>query len=120
MDREALKRRLLEERERLQREIADLDAELSESLEDSAEESPYDQHMAEIADVTLDREIDLTLEENALATITQIDRALEKLENGTRVEAIDLRFGSPASPGFFARARVDSNGKVIESSFHFR
>jgi hypothetical protein len=44
----------------------------------------------------------------------------EKLENGTRVEAIDLRFGSPASPGFFARARVDSNGKVIESSFHFR
>jgi len=34
--------------------------------------------MAEIADVTLDREIDLTLEENALATITQIDRALEE------------------------------------------
>jgi len=43
MDREALKRRLLEERERLQREIADLDAELSESLEDSSEESPTDQ-----------------------------------------------------------------------------
>lgn len=83
MDREALKRRLLEERERLQREIADLDAELSESLEDSSEESPYDQHMAEIAGVTLDREIDLTLEENALATIAQIDRGLEKLENGT-------------------------------------
>jgi inner membrane protein len=44
----------------------------------------------------------------------------ETLENGTQVEASDLRFGSPASPGFFARARVDSNGKVIESSFHFR
>jgi inner membrane protein len=44
----------------------------------------------------------------------------EKLENGTVVEAIDLRFGSTASPGFFARARLDSGGRVIESSFHFR
>ena len=46
MDREALKRALIAERERLGREIADLDADLSESLEDSSEESPYDQHMA--------------------------------------------------------------------------
>ena len=83
MDLEALRQQLLEERERLTREIAELEADLSESLEDSSEESPYDQHMAEIAAVTLDREIDLTLEENALATIAQIDRGLEKLENGT-------------------------------------
>ena len=59
-----LKGRLLEERARLEREIADLEADLSESLEDSSEESPYDQHMAETAGVTLDREIDLSLEEN--------------------------------------------------------
>jgi DnaK suppressor protein len=83
MDREALKRRLLDERERLGREIAELDADLSESLEDSSEESPYDQHMAETAAVTLDREIDLTLEENARAAIAQIDRALQKLETGS-------------------------------------
>ena len=83
MDRDALKRRLLVERERLEREIAELDADLSESLEDSSEESPYDQHMAETAAVTLDREIDLTLEENARAAISQIDRALAKLENGS-------------------------------------
>ena len=44
----------------------------------------------------------------------------EKLENGTLVEAIDLRFGSPESPAFFVRARLDGNGQVIESSFHFR
>lgn len=44
----------------------------------------------------------------------------EKLADGTLVEAIDLRFGSPESPAFFARARLDSNGKVMESSFHFR
>jgi len=82
-DRKALRERLLEERERLNREIADLDADLSKSLEDSSEESPYDQHMAETAGVTLDREVDLTLEENARAAMTQIDRALAKLENGS-------------------------------------
>src|SRR5512139_1088805 len=82
MDHEVLKRALLRERERLTQEIADLDADLSESLEDSSEESPYDQHMAETAGVTLDREIDLTLEENARARIAQIDRALRKLEHG--------------------------------------
>ncbi len=83
MDRRAMKRRLLEERERISREIAELDAELSESLEDSSGESPYDQHMAETAGVTLDREIDLTLQQNALAALAQIDRALNKLENGS-------------------------------------
>jgi DnaK suppressor protein len=83
MDRQTLKEALIAERERLSREIADLDADLSESLEDSSEESPYDQHMAETAGVTLDREIDLTLEENARAVIAQIDRALDKLENGS-------------------------------------
>ena len=82
MDNEALKKALIAERERLSREIAGLDADLSESLEDSSEESPYDQHLAETAGVTLDREIDLTLEENAQAAIAQIDRALRKIEGG--------------------------------------
>jgi len=83
VDLEALKQRLLEEQERLRREVDELDADLSKSLEDSSEESPYDQHMAETAAVTLDREIDLTLEENAQAALAQIDRALHKLGNGT-------------------------------------
>ena len=83
MDIEDLKKALVAERERLGREIAELDADLSESLEDSSEESPYDQHLAETAGVTLDREIDLTLEENARAAIAQTDRALQKLESGS-------------------------------------
>ena len=83
MELEALRQQLLDERERLAREIAELDADLSESLEESSEESPYDQHMAETAAVTLDREIDLTLQDNARATLGQIDRALAKLESGT-------------------------------------
>ena len=83
MNKRALRKQLLVERERLEHEIAELDADLSESLEDSSEESPYDQHMAETAAVTLDREIDLTLQENARASLSQIDRALAKLENGS-------------------------------------
>jgi RNA polymerase-binding transcription factor len=83
VDRKALKKRLLEERERVSREIAELDADLAKSLEESSGESPYDQHMAEAAAATLDREIDLTLQENARAAVVQIDQALEKLENGS-------------------------------------
>ncbi len=82
-DHEVLREQLLEERIRLAREIAEFDADLSESLEESSEESPYDQHMAETAAVTLDREIDLTLQENARAALAQIDRALQRLDTGS-------------------------------------
>ena len=83
MDRKVLRERLLIERERVFKEIAELDAGLSKSLEESSGESPYDQHMAETAGVTLDREIDLTLQENARAALAQIDRALHKVEDGS-------------------------------------
>jgi DnaK suppressor protein len=83
VDRKALRERLLGERERVLKEIEELDADLSRSLEDYSGESPYDQHMAETAAITLEREIDLTLQDNARATLAQIDRALHKLENGS-------------------------------------
>lgn len=65
------------------REISELDADLSKSVEDSSGESPNDQHMAESAAATLDREMDVTLLDNARAALVQIDRALQKLEEGT-------------------------------------
>ena len=83
MDRKNVEKRLLDERERVLREIAELDADLSKSLEESSGESPHDQHMAETAAVTLEREIDLTLQDNARAALVQIDRALRKLEDGS-------------------------------------
>jgi len=49
LDQKALKERLLEERERVLNEIAELDADLSKSFEDSSGESPYDQHMTDPA-----------------------------------------------------------------------
>jgi hypothetical protein len=35
----------------------------------------------------------------------------------TRVQLIDLRFGTPDHPGFATTALVDSSGKVLESQF---
>jgi DnaK suppressor protein len=83
MDQRVVKLHLSEERARLEREIETLEAELAQSLEDASEESPYDQHMAETAAATLDREIVLTLEGNAQAAIAHIDRAMQKLDDGS-------------------------------------
>ena len=53
------------------------------SMEDETEESPIDNHLAETATVTLDREIDYTLEENSGQVLLEIDDALKKIEAGT-------------------------------------
>ena len=83
MDHEEARRRLMEERLRLEKEVEVFEDELGESLEEASDESIYDQHMAETASVTLDREIDLTLEQNARAALLKVDRALAKLAEGS-------------------------------------
>jgi inner membrane protein len=45
---------------------------------------------------------------------------VEQPENGILVEAIDLRFGTPARAGFVASALVDGAGRVVESGFSYR
>lgn len=39
--------------------------------------------------------------------------------DGTQVELIDLRFGTPQMPGFEAVARLDQGGRVLDSGFGF-
>ena len=39
--------------------------------------------------------------------------------NSRRVEAMDLRFGTPSAPAFVASAVVDGAGRVVESGFEF-
>ena len=43
----------------------------------------------------------------------------EQVENGTRVEAMDLRFGDPQEPGFVATAIVDVKNRVLSAWFQF-
>ena len=40
-------------------------------------------------------------------------------EGATRVEAMDMRFGTPAQPGFVATAEVDNRLQVIRTWFTF-
>ena len=53
------------------------------SIEDETEDQTQDNHLAETATATLDREIDYTLEENSEHVLSAIDDALKRIEEGT-------------------------------------
>jgi RNA polymerase-binding protein DksA len=76
---------LLEERERVQKAIANLRDDHPGSLDEEVEEiaATSDNHLAETASATLDREIDYTLEENSGHVLAELDAALKRLDDGT-------------------------------------
>ena len=82
-DTDGFRARLLDERKRVVDAIDYLHHENPGSLEDESEEMPLDNHLAETATVTLDREIDYSLEENASGVLRAIDEALSRLDEGT-------------------------------------
>ncbi|MGZ4359506.1 MAG: TraR/DksA family transcriptional regulator [Gaiellaceae bacterium] len=78
-----LRHSLLEERKRLQDALDYLKEENPGSLEDeTAELSMNDDHLAETATATVDREIDYTIEESVLARMGDVDTALERMDSG--------------------------------------
>ena len=85
VDIERCRTTLLEERARVQRAIANLRDDHPGTLDDEAEEisGTSDNHLAETASVTLNREIDYTLEENSGHVLNEIDAALKRIEAGT-------------------------------------
>jgi RNA polymerase-binding protein DksA len=76
---------LLEERERVQKAIANLRDDHSGSLDDEVEEiaATSDNHLGETASATLGREIDYTLGENSEQVLSEVEAALRRVENGT-------------------------------------
>lgn len=75
---------LQEERARLVKEIEFLHEENPGSVEEeTGEETHFDQHPADAATATHDRELDYTIEETAEDAVRQIDRALARIEAGT-------------------------------------
>ena len=74
---------LQEERQKVLEAIEYLHAENPRSLKEETEESTVDNHLADTATVTLDREIDYTLEENSEHVLKAIDAALAKIGAGT-------------------------------------
>jgi DnaK suppressor protein len=101
LDVDAFRRRLLDERRRVLDAIEYLRHENSGSLEDESEERTHDNHLAETATITLDRELDYTLEENETRQLRAIDTALTRIEEGTYGTC--TRCGRPIDP-----ARLDA------------
>ena len=83
IDTERFRTRLLEERRRVQGAIQYLHEENPGSIKDETQEIPSDNHLGETASVTLDREIDYTLEENEERVLAAIDAALKRIDEGT-------------------------------------
>jgi RNA polymerase-binding protein DksA len=85
VDTERFRTTLLDERQRVERAIANLRDDHPGSADDEVEEisRTSDNHLAETASVTLDREIDYTLEENSGQVLVEIEAALQRIEQGT-------------------------------------
>ena len=83
MDTERFRKILLDERDRVTLTVENLHEANSGSLEDETEEETYDNHLADSATATLNREIDYTLEENSEHVLSGINEALDRIESGT-------------------------------------
>ena len=83
MDTEYFRKLLVDERERVSSTVENLHESNSRSFEEETEEETYDNHLADSATATLNREIDSTLEENSGHVLVGIDEALDRIENGT-------------------------------------
>jgi RNA polymerase-binding protein DksA len=84
MDADQARQLLDQERDRLQGIKQDLDAARSESQQDATEElSSYDQHQADVATETFDREKDLTILDNIEGELADIEHALQRLDDGS-------------------------------------
>jgi len=85
IDTERFRTLLLEERDRIERAIANLREDHPGRMDEEVEEisATQDNHLAETATVTLDREIDYTLEENSTRMLAAVDSALERIEDGS-------------------------------------
>jgi RNA polymerase-binding protein DksA len=84
IDTEQFRGVLLEERTRVQAALENLREETAGTLyDDAGEESAYDNHLADTATETYDRELDYTLEENSEHVLGAIEAALTRIEGGT-------------------------------------
>ena len=82
---------LEEERRRVLDAIEYLQKENPGSIEDETDDETTDNHLAETATVTLDREIDYTLEENSEHVLSSIDGALGRIDDGTYGNCLNCR-----------------------------
>jgi RNA polymerase-binding protein DksA len=82
---EKFKKRLLAERERIEVQMRRVEGpDEADSQDDaSGELSHYDDHLADAATETFEREKDLAIEGSLKLLLEQVNAALEKIDNGT-------------------------------------
>ena len=79
-----LKQRLLEERRDLQAQYEELEAStFASNQSDLTGEMSFDEEYADAGTATFERERDLSLVNNVIDLMERIDRALQKIEEGT-------------------------------------
>ena len=83
IDTELFRKRLIEERKRVQEAIDYLHEENPGSIQDETQDSTADNHPGDMATVTFDRELDYTLEENEGRLLQAIDAALTRMDEGS-------------------------------------
>jgi len=83
LDTEHFRKRLLEERKRVQEAIDYLHEENPGSIQDETQDSTADNHPGDMATVTFDRELDYSLEENEGRLLQAINAALMRMDDGT-------------------------------------
>ena len=98
IDTERFRTALLEERGRVESAIENLRDDHPGRIDEEVEEmaGANDNHLAETATATLDREIDYTLEENSTQVLGEIDAALRRIDDGTYGTC--TRCGTPILP----------------------
>ncbi len=97
MDLDEARDRIVAERQRVEAMASDLRAELGGGeREDVSELADYDQHPAERATETFEREKDLSILDQLEAELAELQAALERIDAGTY--GIDERTGEPIDP----------------------
>jgi len=83
MDPETARKELLQFRDQLRALDEEASERLSTPLEEEVDDESYDQHPGDVGAVTLDREMELSLQGNNQRLLEQVERALAKIEEGT-------------------------------------
>jgi len=77
-----LREHLEQDLSRLETAIAQLDAEERDTLSDASGENDDRDHMGDQGSATLERELDMTLEENLRASLNDVRTALQRMDQG--------------------------------------
>ena len=116
MEPEEARERLAAEKQRVEGLIDDFRSELGVGEnEDISELADYDQHPADSASDTFEREKDLSILEQLETELAELQAALERIDNGTY--GVDEVTGEPIDPARLdaiptARTNVDTEGSA--------